>query len=144
MLFSLWELGNLTVKFPVHDELEAAVGPSATLMFLQLYTPFVKAMEERVPLVARPHLLSYMLGEDYVRRNRRFKKIWDEVHSERTRKELMEIVSIGEPFEARLEVVLMGRDLSFLSEFNHVKLAQAVVDDRLLVKVRLDFVAKEL
>ena len=126
------------MKFPVHDELEAAVGPSATLMYLQLYTPFVKAMEERVPLVARPHLLSYMLGEECIRKNRRFKKIWDEVHSGRTRSELMEIASTSEPFEARLEVVLMGSDLSFLSQFDHMKLAQAVVDDRLLVKVRLD------
>ena len=56
--FSLWELGNVTVTFPLHDVLEDAVGPSARLMYLQLYTPFVKAMEERVPLVARPHLLT--------------------------------------------------------------------------------------
>ena len=56
----------------------------------------------------------------------------------------MKIISTCEPFEARLEVVLMGRDLSFLPEFDHTKIAQAVVDDRLLVKVRLDCVAKEL
>ena len=57
-LFSLWELGNLTVKFPVQDVLEDAVGPSARLTYVQLYTPFLKAMEERVPLVGRPHLLT--------------------------------------------------------------------------------------
>ena len=132
------------MTFPVHDVLEDAVGPSARLMYLQLYTPFVKAMEERVPLVARPHLLTYMLGEEYIKTNRRFRTIWDEVHSERTKRELMEIVSTGEPFEARLEVVLMGSDLSFLSEFDHTKIAQEVVDDRLLMKVRLDCVVKEL
>lgn len=132
------------MTFPVHDVLEDAIGPSARLMYLQLYTPFVKAMEERVPLVARPHLLTYMLGEEYVKTNKRFKTIWGEVHSGRMGRELMEIVSTCEPFEARLEVVLMGRDLSFLPEFDHTKIAQAVVDDRLLVKVRSDCVAKEL
>ena len=76
--------------------------------------------------------------------NRRFKTIWDKVHSGRMRKELMEVISTGEPFEARLEVVVMGRDLSFLSEFDHTKIAQAIVDDCLLVQVRLDYVAKEL
>ena len=81
-----------------------------------------------------------MLGEEYVKINRRFRTIWDEVHSERTKRELMEIVSTSEPFEARLEVVLMGSDLSFLSEFHHTNIAQAVVDDRLLVKVRLETV----
>ena len=85
-----------------------------------------------------------MLGEEYVKTNKRFKTIWGEVHSGRMGRELMEIVSTCEPFEARLEVVLMGRDLSFLPEFDHTKIAQAVVDDRLLVKVRSDCVAKEL
>lgn len=56
----------------------------------------------------------------------------------------MEVVSTCEPFEARLEVVLMGRDISFFSQFDHMKLAQAVVDNRLLVKVTLDSVANKL
>ena len=59
--------------------------------------------------------------------------IWDEVRGER--------ISTGEPFEAQLEV---GRDLFFLFEFDHTNIAQAIVDDRLLVKVRMDYVAKEL
>lgn len=39
-------------------------------------------------------------------------------------------------FEARLEMVVTGSDLSFLSSFDHTRIAQAVVDDRLLIKVR--------
>ena len=89
-----------------------------------------------MPLVARPHLLTFVLGEDYVRTNHKFKKVWEEVHTQRTRKELMEVANHGEPFEARLEVVVMGSNLSFLSAFDHAKIALAVVDDRLLVKVR--------
>ena len=114
ILFSLWEIGNLIVKFPVHPVLEEAVGPSVRLVYLQLYTPMTKVMEECVPMIAKPHLLTYMLGEDYVKNSPNFKKVWDEVNSGRTRKELIELSRIGEPFEARLEVVVTGRDFSFL------------------------------
>lgn len=135
-LFSLWELGNLTVKDPMQQVLEEAIGPRGRLTYVQLYTPFVKGMDERVPLVARPHLLTYMLGEQYIQTNKKFKKVWDEVRTHRTRKELMEIANPSVAFEARLEVVVTGGDLSFLSSFDHASIAQAVVDDRLLIKVR--------
>ena len=117
LLFSRWDIGNLMVKFPVHPVLEEAVGSLARLVYLQLYTPMIKAMEERVPLIAKPHLLTYMLGEDYVKNSPKFKKVWDEVNSGRTRKELIELSRIGEPFEARLKVVVTGRDFSFLPHF---------------------------
>ena len=68
--------------------------------------------------------------------NHKFKKVWEEVHTQITRKELMEVANHGKPFEARLEVVVMGNNLSFLSAFDRAKIAQAVVDDQLLVKVR--------
>ena len=105
-------------------------------MFSYTYTPFIKGMDERVPLVFRPHLLTYMLSEQYVRTNQKFRKVWDEVQTQRTRKELMEMVNPSVAFEARLEVVVTGGDLSFLSSFDHASIAQAVVDDRLLIKVR--------
>ena len=111
-LFSLWELGNLTVKGPVQPVLEEAIGPQGRLAYVQLYTPFIKGMDERVPLVFRPHLLTYMLGEQYVRTNQKFKKVWDEVQTQRTRKELMEMANPSVAFEARLEVVVTGGDLS--------------------------------
>ena len=43
----------------------------------------VKAMEERVPLRVRPHLLMYLLGEGYVssRDKFRFSEVWQEVDS---------------------------------------------------------------
>ena len=92
------------VKFPVHPVLEEAVGPSARLVYLQLYTPMIKVMEERVPPIAKPHLLTYMLGKDYVKNSPKF-KVWDEVNSGRTRKELIELSRIDERFEARFKVV---------------------------------------
>ena len=55
LLFSLWDIGNLMVKFPVHSVLEEAVGPLARLVYLQLYTPTSKEMEERVSPIAKPH-----------------------------------------------------------------------------------------
>jgi hypothetical protein len=109
------------------------------LTYVQLYTPFIKGMDERVPLVARPHLLTYMLGERYVQTNKKFKKVWDEVRTHRTRKELMEMANPSVAFEARLEVVVTGGDLSFLSSFDHTIIAQAVVNNRLLIKVRRNF-----
>ena len=86
LLFSLWEIGNLMVKFPVHPVLEEAVGPSARLVYLQLYTPIIKVMEECVPLTAKPHLLTYMLGEDYINNSPKFKKVWDEEEADRALK----------------------------------------------------------
>ena len=117
LLFSLWDIGNLMVKFPVHPVLEEAVGPLARLVYLQLYTLMIEEMEERVPLIAKPHLLTCMLSEDYVKNSPKFKKVWDEVNSGRTGKELIELSKIGEPFEARLEVVMTGMDFSFLPHF---------------------------
>lgn len=88
-LISLWELGNL-IKNPVQPVLEDAIGPQGRLDYVQLYTPFFKGMDECVPLISRPHLLTFMLGEQYVQTNRKFKEVWDEVRTQRTRKELME------------------------------------------------------
>lgn len=48
----------------------------------------------------------------------------------------MEMANPSVAFEAHFEVVVTGRDLSFLSVFDHASIAQAVVDDRLLIKVR--------
>ena len=135
-LVSLWELGNLTVRGPVHQVVEEAIGPRGRLAYVQLYMPFVKGMDEHVPLVARPHLLTYMLGEQYIWTNQKFKKVWDKVQTQRTRQELMEMANPSVAFEARFEVVVTGRDLSFLSVFDHASIAQAVVDDQLLIKVR--------
>ena len=57
-----------------------------------------------MPLIAKPHLLTYMLGEDYIKNSPKF-KVWDEMNSGRTRKELIELSRIDEPFEARFKVV---------------------------------------
>ena len=64
-LFSLWELGNLTIKGPVQQVVEEAIGPRGRLAYVQLYTPFIKGMDERVPLVARPHLLTCWMSSTF-------------------------------------------------------------------------------
>ena len=96
---------------------------------MQAYTPSVKALEDRVPLVGRPNLLTYMLGEQYISRNPKFKTVWDEVRMERTKHELLEVIHPGVPLEARLELVIGGSNFSFLSTLNHGSIAQRVLDD---------------
>jgi hypothetical protein len=96
----------------------------------------VKAMEERVPLQVRPNLLTYLLGEGYVRnRPNKFGKVWREVDSQRTRFELIEVCHPGVQHEARLEVVVTEEDPSFLSQIRHRTLARLLVEDRLLIRV---------
>ena len=104
-------------------------------MYLQAYTPFVKALEDRIPLVSRPNLLTYLLGQRYVSTSPKFKRVWEEVSTERTKHELMEVARTDVPFAARMEVVIAGSDLSFMAEFDHRSIAQLVLDNRLLVKV---------
>ena len=135
-LFGLSELGNVIATDPRNPNLEQAVG-SATLTYVQLYTSVVKAMEERVPLSVRPHLLTYLLGEGYVRNTKKFSEVWQEVDSQRTQLELLEVCHPTVPHAARLEFVLTDEDPSFLGSVLHRTLARTMVVDRLLVKVRL-------
>ena len=58
---------HTTRDTPNNSSLEGGVG-GYNIVFIQHYTPFVKAREEKVPLTARPHLLTYLLGRQYVRR----------------------------------------------------------------------------
>ena len=101
------------------------------------YTPTFKAMESRVPLATRPHLLTYLLGSQYVSTKSKFNKVWSEVNEDRTKLELQEVVDPRIPLEARLEVVITEDNPSFLSSFNHQKLAKYVINDKLLIKVSL-------
>lgn len=134
-LFGLWEVGNVTVNYPRHRELQQDVGVGGSLLYVQAYTPLAKALEDRVPLVGRPNLLTYMLGERYVSTSPKFKAVWDEVRTERTKHELLEVTHPDVPFEARLEFVVGGSDFSFVSTFDHYSIAERVIDDQLLVKV---------
>ena len=102
---------------------------------MQLYTPTIKAMEERVPLAMRPNLLTYLLGRGYVSKSPKFEKVWREVDTQRTKHELLEVLQPSLPAEARLEVVLTENDPSFLSDFSHRTISRLVLNDRLLVKV---------
>lgn len=98
----------------------------------------VKAMEERVPLRVRPHLLTYLLGEEYVSsRDKKFGGVWQEVDSQRTKLELLEVCHPTVPHAARCEIVLTEDDPSFLGSILHRTLARMIVVDRLLIKVRL-------
>ena len=106
-------------------------------MYLQHYTPTIKPMQDRVPLAPRPHLLTFLLGSEYVRQRPKFRAVWDEVQSERSRLELLEVCSAHVPMEARLEVVITENDPSFLSSFRHRTIARLLAVDRLLVKVRV-------
>ena len=69
---------------PTNHALEEALGEERFIAYMQCYTPTVKAMEDRVPLAIRPNLLTYLLGEGYVSKNAKFKRVWDEVRTERT------------------------------------------------------------
>ena len=79
--FGLMELGNFTAsswpKIPALVQDAAFEGHP--VVFAQCYTPTVKGMENRVPLLAHPNLLTYLLGEAYVSQNARFHQVWEEV-----------------------------------------------------------------
>ena len=64
-LFGLSELGSVFATNPRNSNLEEA-GSGHNVTYVQLYTSMVKAMEQRVPLNVRPHLLTYLLGEGCV------------------------------------------------------------------------------
>ena len=134
-LFGLSELGNITASMPVHPALEVALGEEPRLTYCQFYSPTVKAMEERVPLIARPHLLTYLLGEGYVSGRTKFKGVWDEVRTQRTLYELLEVVHPAVPLDARMELVVTDNDSSFLASFGHRRLARVILKGRLLIKV---------
>ena len=116
-LFGLSELGNVTARMPEHPALEEAVGDEPQVVYAQFYSPTVKAMEERVPLIARPNLLTYLLGEGYVSGSAKFKGVWDEVRTQRTLYELVEVVHPAVPLDARMELVVTDYDSSFLASF---------------------------
>lgn len=103
-------------------------------MFLQHYTPMVKAMEQKVPLKSKPHLLTYILGTRYVSSTVKMAELWKEVDTERTRLELEEIANPDLQIDARFEVVITEND-SFLSHFDHRLVSKRLVEDRLLVQV---------
>ena len=90
---------------PRNPSLQAVVG-ARDLPYIQFYTPLVKAMEERVPLASKPNLLTYLLGEGYMSGSHKFRTMWQEVDTQRTKHELLEAVHPTVPMEARPEVVL--------------------------------------
>ena len=104
-------------------------------MFLQHYTPMVKAMEQKVPLKSKPHLLTYILGTRYVSSTVKMAELWKEVDTERTRLELEEIANPDLQIDARFEVVITENYSSFLSHFDHRLVSKRLVEDRLLVQV---------
>lgn len=88
-VFGLSEIGNVTVGCLINPSLEAVCGHN--IVYVQHYTPTVKAMQDRVPLATRPHLLTYLLGKRYVSTHSKFKGLCTEVERERTRRELLEV-----------------------------------------------------
>lgn len=133
-LFGLTELANVYVPSPRNPFVEAATG-GHKVTFLQHYTPMVKAMENEPSLRVRPHLLTYLLGAKYVSKRAKFKQVWDEVNTQRTLHELLELMHPTVPFDARMEVVITDNNVSFLSSFCHKRLARAVMREGLLIKV---------
>ena len=133
-LFGLSELANVYVPRPINPIIDAAAG-GHFVTFLQHYTPMVKGMEEHVPLSVRPHLLTYLLGAGYIKRRAKFKHVSQEVDTQRTLHELLELVHPTIPFAARMELVITDSDASFLSSFHHKRLARAVLWEGLLIKV---------
>ena len=60
-LFGLSEIGNAYVACPRNPAIEAAAS-GHFVAYIQHYTPLVKAMEDKQPLILRPHLITYLLG----------------------------------------------------------------------------------
>ena len=134
-LFGLTELGSVTSSWPRIPALKAALGGDRFIPYAQCYSTTVKGLEIRVPLLARPNLLTYLLGEVYVSESARFRAVWDEVNTQRTLHEILEVISPTVALEARLEVVVTDANTSFLGTFMHRRLSRAVVREGLLVKV---------
>ena len=136
-LFGLTELGGFTTPSPKVPALIAAfAGNSAPhLTYCQCYCPFIKGMENRVPLLGRPNLVTYLLGKQYVSQRSCFKEMWEEVSTRRTQQELREMISPTAPLPARLEIVVRSTSTSFLESFGHRALSKAIVKAGLLVKV---------
>lgn len=135
-LFGLSELGSAYAADPTNPDLTEGVD-GHRVTYVQLYTSTVKAMESRVPLQGRPHLLTYLLGEGYVSTSRRFREVWQEVDTQRTKLELLEACQPDVPFDARFELVLTEDDPSFLASIRHRALVRSLVLDGLLVQVSL-------
>ena len=120
---------------PTNPALDEALGEERCITYILFYTPTVKAMEDRVPLAVRPNLLTYLLGEGYMSESAKFKHVWDEVRTEWTFYELLEVVNPEVPIDARMELVITESDTSYLASFGHRRLARMILKDRLLVKV---------
>ena len=114
-LFGILELGNIFKSDTQNPDLDAAFG-GHNVTYIQLYLSMVKAMEQRVPLQVRPHLLTYLLMEGYVSSKDKFQ--W-EVDSNQTKHEVMEACHPTVPFDARLEMVVTEDDAAFLASINH-------------------------
>ena len=106
------------------------------LLMWYIYTPITKPLEELTPLQVQPYLLTYLLGQRYVSTKPKFRDLWNEMETERTRDILLEACQPTVQLDARLEVVITEDDPSFLASFNHKALARVVVIDKLLVKVK--------
>ena len=133
-MFGLSELGNITCKSPRNADLDSAIGDH-NVTFMQMYTPIIKSTDEKEPLMLRPHLLTYLLGREYVSKRPKFNSIWKEVDTQRTKLELLEMCHPSVPFDARVEVVITGDSPLFLSDFHHHRLLKLLVTDKLLVRV---------
>lgn len=72
-LFGLWEIGNVTVNWPRQLELEQAVGETREMLYLQAWS---RLLRRECPLVGRPNLFTYMLGERYIRTSPKFRTVW--------------------------------------------------------------------
>ena len=90
-MFGLSELGNITSRSLRSADLDSAIG-NHNVTFVQMYTPIIiKSTDEKEVLMLRPHLLTYLLGWEYVTKRQKFKSIWEEVDTHRTKLELLEM-----------------------------------------------------
>lgn len=123
MVILLSELGNIFGTNSSNPDLV----DSHYVTYVQLYTSMVKAMEQCVPLHVRPHLLTYLLGEGYISSRNKFREVWQEVDSKRSKLERLEVCHPNVPFDTRFEIVLTEDDRSFLDHIRHRGLARFTV-----------------
>ncbi len=133
-MFGLSELGNIHARTPRNSDLNLAIG-GHNVTFVQMYTSIIKSTDEKEPLMLRPHLLTYLLGREYVSKRPKFLSVWKEVDTQKTKLEILEMCHPNVPFDARFEVVITEDDPQFLADFRHHQLLKLLVTDALLVRV---------
>ena len=131
----LGEIGNYKCPNPHNDAIQAAIGtPFAELTYVQHYTPCTRGVPDDF-LPDHPFLLTYLLGLDFIKANKYFKRIAMAVNKLYNIKCLKESLVYGLTSRARFEIAVTGSNAAFLDKMNFPHLRRSILHNQLLVKV---------